>query len=189
MGTNTVNIKCDLNVDDAIAWNNYYLENSAQWKKNWKLIRFVFMPVMAICFTAGVIYLFMSINKGLVLSTMIASAIGIIIGIGGFLYYLFYPDILRRRIRKTAKIAYSHKNNFIGNHKYTVSAEGIRDNDEAIVKWTAVEDIVQTDTHVFVLVHPQKAIIIPKRAFLDDAAINRFMQEAKTIFQTAQKTA
>jgi hypothetical protein len=55
------------------------------------------------------------------------------------------------------------------------------------VKWTAVEDIVQTDNHIFILVHPKKAIIIPKRAFPDDAALNRFIQDVKNIFQAAQK--
>ena len=65
------------------------MENSPQWKKNWKLIRFVFMPMMAICFILGVIYLS---TKGLYLSTLIAGAIGIIIGGGGFLYYLLLPE-------------------------------------------------------------------------------------------------
>ena len=186
MGTNVLNLKCELNIDDAIAWNIYYMENSPQWKKNWKLIRFVFMPVMAICFILGVVYLS---TKGLYLSTVIAGGIGIIIGGGGFLYYLYYPNILRRRIRKTARKAYSYKNNLVGNHRYNISAEGIRDNDEAIVKWTAVEDIVQTDKHLFILVHPKKAIIIPKRAFPDDSAFSHFTQDIKTIFQTSQRTA
>jgi hypothetical protein len=185
MGTNTFSVKCELNVDDAIAWNYYYLENSPQWKKNWKLIRFVFMPMMVICFLAGAIYLFVSINQGLILSKFISGAIGIIIGGGGFLYYYFYPNILRRRIRKTAHKAYSYKNTFIGSHKYTVSAEGIRDNDEALVKWTAVEGIEQTDKHVFILVHSKKAVIIPKRAFSDDGALTGFIQGVEDIFKTA----
>ena len=67
MSTNIVNIKCELDVNDAIAWNYYYLENSAQWKKNWKLIRFVFMPVMAICFVAGIIYLLNGVNTGTII--------------------------------------------------------------------------------------------------------------------------
>ena len=188
MNTNTVNIKCELDVNDAIAWNYYYLENSAQWKKNWKLIRFVFMPVMAICFVAGIIYLLSGVNTGTI-SSVVGGGIGIIIGAGGFLFYLYYPDIMRRRIRKTAKIAYSYKNNFIGAHKYSVSPEGVRDNDEAIVKWTAIENIVQTDSHIFILVYPKKAIIIPKKAFPDDAAFNGFAQGVKDIFQAAQKSA
>jgi hypothetical protein len=187
METNTVSIKCELDVNDAIAWNYYYLENSVQWKKNWKLIRFVFMPVMAICFVAGIIYLLSGVNTGTIIS-VVGGGIGIIIGAGGFLFYLYYPNIMRRRIRKTAKIAYSYKNNFIGIHKYSVSPEGVRDNDEAVVKWTAIENIAQTDAHIFILVYPKKAIIIPKRAFADEAAINHFMQEVKTILQTAQKT-
>ena len=188
MSTNKLNIKCELNIDDAIAWNYYYLENGAQWEKNWNLIRFLFMPVMAICFILGIIYLLSSTNKGLVLSTVVGG-IGIILGGGGFLYFIFYPNMLRRKIRKTATIVYSRgQNSLIGRHSFIISAEGIRDNDNAIVKWTAVEDIAQTDTHVFILVYPKKAIIIPKRAFADEAAINHFMQGVKTIFQAAQKT-
>ncbi|MGP8079722.1 MAG: YcxB family protein [Dehalococcoidales bacterium] len=186
MATNTINLKCELNVEDAIAWNNYYLENSAQWIKNWKLIRFVFMPVMVICFLLGVIYLLVN---PLYLSTVIAGGIGIILGGGGFLYLFFYPNTLHRRIRKTAQKAYSYRNSLVGNHQYAVSTAGIVDNDNDIVKWTAVEDIVQTDTHIFILVRPKKAVIIPKRAFPDSAAIDRFVTNVKAIYQTAQKTA
>ena len=189
MSTNTINLKCELKIEDAIAWNEYYLENSAQWKRNWKIIRFVFMPVMVICFLAGIVYLFISINKGLMLSTLIAGLIGIIIGCGGFLYLFFYPTTLRRRIRKYAYKAYSYKNTFVGPHQYLISRAGIRDNDEETVKWTAVEDIARTDSHVFILVYPKKAIIIPNRAFPDDAAINSFVQNLREIFQAEQKTA
>jgi hypothetical protein len=186
MATNTINLKCELNVEDAIAWNEYYLENSAQWKKNWKLIRFLFMPVMVICFILGVIYLLVN---PLYLSTLIAGGIGIFLGGGGFLYYFFYPNTMRRRIRKTAKKAYSYRNSFIGSHQYAVSTAGIVDNDNDLVKWTAVEDIVQTETHIFILVRPKKAVIIPKRAFADSAAAERFMTNIRSIFQAAQKTA
>jgi hypothetical protein len=188
MSTNSLNVKCELNIEDAIAWNYYYLENSAQWKKNWKLIRLVFMPIMAICFVISIIYLIKGID-GSILSTVVGGGIGIIIGGGGFIYYVFYPDMLRRKIRKTAKIVYGRgENSLIGKHNLIISAVGITDNDNAIVKWTAVEDIAQIDEHIFILVHPDKAIIIPKRAFPDDAAVNRFMQDVKDIFQTARKT-
>jgi len=189
MGTNTVNVKCDLKVEDAIAWNNYYLENSKQWKNNWKLIRFVFIPVMAICFIVGTVYLISGIINGHTIGVMLAGGIGTIIGAVGFFYYLYYPNILKRKIKKNAHIAYSRQNSFIGNHKYTVSAEGIRDNDEALVKWTAVEGIDQTATHLFILVHPKKAVIIPKRSFSDDAAFNRFFQDVTAIFHAAIKIA
>ena len=186
---NAITKNCELNVEDAVAWSNYYLENSPQWKRNWKLIRFVFMPVMVLCFAVSVGYLVISANKGLTISSMIAGGIGIIVGLGGFLYYSYYPAILRRRIRKAAQKVYSRQNNFIGNHKYIVSAEGIRDNDENIVKWTAVEGIAQTDKHVFILVNPKKALIIPKRAFADDAAVNRFTADIRAIFQASRKAA
>jgi hypothetical protein len=185
MATNTINLKCELNVEDAIAWNNYYLENSPQWIKNWKLIRFLFMPVMVICFLLGVIYLLVN---PLYLSTIIAGGIGIILGGGGFLYLFSYPGRLRRKIRKAAQKAYSYKNSFVGIHQYAISTVGVVDNDNDIVKWTAVEDIVQTGTHIFILVRPKKAVIIPKRAFADNAAADRFLTNVKNFFQAAQKT-
>ena len=187
MATNTINLKCELNVEDAIAWNNYYLENSPQWIKNWKLIRFLFMPVMVICFLLGVIYILVNVSA-LYLSTLIAGGIGIILGGGGFLYLFSYPGRLRRKIRKTAQKAYSYKNSFVGNHQYAISTVGVVDNDNDIVKWTAVEDIVQTGTHIFILVRPKKAVIIPKRAFADNAAADRFLTNVKSIFQATQKT-
>jgi hypothetical protein len=185
MATNTINLKCELNAEDAIAWNNYYMENSEQWKKNWKLIRFLFMPVMVICFLFGAIYLLVN---PLYLITIIAGGIGIVLGGGGFLYLYSYHGRLRGKIRKTALKAYSYKNNFVGNHQYAISTAGVVDDDNDIVKWTAVEDIVQTDTHIFILVRPKKAVIIPKRAFTDSGAADRFVTNVKSIFQVAQKT-
>jgi hypothetical protein len=189
MSTNSLIVKCELNIEDAIAWNYYFLENSTQWKKNWKLIRLVFMPIMAICFVISIVYLIRGINRSII-STIVGGGIGIIIGGGGFIYYVFYPDMLRRKIRKTAKIVYGRgENSLIGKHNLIISAVGITDNDNAIVKWTAVEDIVKTDTHIFILVHPNKAIIIPKRAFPDEAVVDQFIQDINTMFLTAPKTA
>ena len=140
MSTNILNIKCTLNIDDAIAWNYYYMENSAQWKNNWKLTRFMFMPIMVACFIIGIIYFTSSTIKGLGISVSVASIMGIILGASGFVYFLFDPNMLRRKIRNTAKQVHGQdKNSFVGTHKYTASPEGIRDNAEAIVKWTAVE--------------------------------------------------
>ena len=188
MSTNILNVKCTLTIDDAIAWNYYYMENSAQWKNNWKLMRFVFLPIMVACFIIGIIYFTSSTIKGLGISVSVASIMGIILGASGFVYFLFYPYMLRRKIRNTAKQVYGQgKNSFVGTHKYTASPEGIRDNAEAIVKWTAIEDIVQTDNYLFILVYPQKAIIIPKKAFPNEDAINRFMPAATALFQAAQK--
>jgi hypothetical protein len=186
--TNTITVMSELGVEDAIAWNNYYLENSPQWKTNWKMIRLVFMPVMVICFGMGIFYMFIAFDRNL-LSTFIAAAIGILIGVFGFIYFLLYPKMIKRRIRKNAQVIYGrHSNSFVGIHKYSISLEGIRDNEDALVKWDAVEEIVQNDTHIFILVNPKKAVIIPKKSFKDTAAANRFVQDANSIFQAAKKT-
>jgi len=188
MQNKTINVQSELTVEDAIAWNNYYLENSAQWKKNWQLMHFLFMPVMIICFGSGIFYLNLGFSRN-ILSTVVGGGLAILIGGGGFLYFLYYPKMLKRRIRKSAQLIYGRgPNSFVGLHKYTVSSEGIHDNEDALVKWIAVENIVKTPTHVFILVHEKKAIIIPRKSFPDEAAVNRFMQDANNIFKASQKT-
>jgi len=136
------------------------------------------------CFILGVIYLLVN---PLYLSTLIAGGIGIFLGGGGFLYYFFYPNTMRRRIRKPRK-SLQLPEQLRRQPPVCRLPVGIVDNDNDVVKWTAVEDIEQTDTHVFILVRPKKAVIIPKRAFADNAAAERFVTNVRNIFQAAQKT-
>jgi len=141
------------------------------------------MPVMVICFILGVIYLLVN---PLYLSTLIAGGIGIILAAAVPVLFLLSeydaaPDPQNRE--KSIQLPEQlHRH-----AQYTVSPEGIRDNDDALVKWTAVEDIVQTDKYVFILVHPKKAVILPKRTFPDKAAANRFFQDVQTYLRPRGK--
>ena len=191
MSTNEIDIECEVNIEDIIAWNYYFLQNRAQWKRNLKLWRFVFMPIMALFFTIGIIAFLMSIlmPRGEISEY---SILLIIIGLGGFLFYLFYPNVIRGNLRKTINKMYVQgKSDDIGVHKYLISPEGVRGItglSDGTVKWDAVENIVQTDKHLFILIHPNKAFIIPKRAFSDDSTFNQFAQDVKTMFKSSKTT-
>ena len=81
------------------------------------------------------------------------------------------------------------KNSHIGIHKYFISSEGVHDITEfndTTTKWNVIENIAQTIDHLFILVRPNSAFIIPKRAFPDDSAFNQNAQDIKGIFQTSQ---
>jgi hypothetical protein len=180
MSPSALNIECEINTDDLIAWNYYYIQNSSQWKRNIKILRFVLMPVMALCFIAGVIFFVKSISGGLLELGGLGGGL-IFLGAFGFIYYLFYPRILRRGIRKNVNKMYVQgKSADIGTHKYSISPEGVHATSrfaDSTVKWDAIEDVVQTDKHLFILIHPNKAGIIPKRAFPNDSTFNQFVQD------------
>jgi hypothetical protein len=191
MNTNEIKVECDVNIDDITAWNYYYLQNNAQSKRNLKLIRFVFMPIMAVLFILGVVLLLMDIlmPHGEMSAT---NVVLILIGGGGFLVYLFYLNNIRDNLRKTINKMYSQgKNDVVGPQKYSISSEGVRDTNElseGIVKWEAVENVVQTGNHLFITIRPNKSFIIPKRAFSDDASFNQFVQDVRTIFEASHKS-
>jgi hypothetical protein len=82
------------------------------------------------------------------------------------------------------------ENSTIGVHKYSISLEGVRDitkfNDNT-TKWHVVENIAQTVEHLFILLRPNAAFIIPKRAFPDDTVFSQIVHDINSMFQKSQK--
>ena len=193
MSTNSLYLECELTIDDAVAWNYYYLQNTSRWKINWILIRFIFLPIMALFFLATTIFLITSIIMGLGWDTIFNGIIGVIIGGSGFFYALNVRRIRLQRVKAILNKTYAGgKNAELGIHKYTISLEGIHDIidlDDTKIKWDAIEKVVQINEHLLIVERPNKAIIIPRHAFPDDAAFNGFAQGVKDIFQAAQKSA
>jgi hypothetical protein len=112
-------------------------------------------------------------------------------GAAGFVYYYFYPKIIKSNLRKTVRKAFSEgKNSVIGMHKYTFTAEGIHESgelSEGTIKWQAVEKLVQDEKYLFIIIRPNAACIIPKRVFPDEAAFNSFVQNVNELYRAAPK--
>jgi len=111
-------------------------------------------------------------------------------GLWGFLYFLFFSKILQfttaRRIRKNYK---KGQNLTLGIHNYLISIEGVNDVTEFTsikVKWAAIENIWETDKHLFIHIRPNAGYIIPKRAFQDKATVIQFTKDLKELFQAAK---
>ena len=148
MGSNELTVECELNTDDITAWNYYHIKTNPPWKRNLTLARYVFMPFMALFFIIGIIFLILRNN--LEISELSFSCILLIVlSTCGFIYFLFYPHIVQRTIKKNVKKMYVQgKSNDLGTHKYSISSNGIHESSKfsnGILNWDAVENVVKTE--------------------------------------------
>jgi YcxB-like protein len=185
---NEIKVECEIEKEDVIAWNNYYIQNAPKSKRSLKKIRLLMLPLMFVMFIFGIIFLFGGNFFNFLTGERLT--IGIIFflwGLWGFFYFLFLAKIIQfntaRRIRKNYK---KGQNLTLGVHNYSISAEGINDVTEfsnSKLKWTAIEDIWETDKHLFIHIRPNAGYIIPKRAFPDEATAIQFSKDLKALFQ------
>jgi hypothetical protein len=76
---------------------------------------------------------------------------------------------------------------FLGRHSVTITPEGFRgtgDHGESYIKWTAVERVVNSGSHVFFYVAARSAVVIPRRAFAGEDQFLQFV-DATSRFQQA----
>lgn len=188
MNANTLNIKCEVNIDDIIAYFYYHSLYNPRSKRRLKILRFAFTAISFLVIVGGII---------LIGSTSVwefDTVLGIILtcfGLAGLLSFILdYCDFLRRNITKKVRNLYGQgKNSGASFYKYSFSPEGIHYTTEfskSDISWEIIEDIIQISKHIFVVVRPKSALIIPKRAFTDDSAFNKAAQEIKALFQASQ---
>jgi hypothetical protein len=184
LNNESINIDCEVTVNDVVAWNDYHWQKNSNRQLTLRLLRFVFLPVFALLFILGILMFSSYIITGT--GSFDLFIFPIIMGGCGILYCLFWPkiksDMNRNRLIKT----YSQgKNGVVGQHKYSITQGGVHDItavDVTTIKWDAIENIVQTKTHMFIVVRPLTALIVPRSGFSNDSAFSQFVEDTKYLF-------
>jgi hypothetical protein len=109
----------------------------------------------------------------------------------------FFTFFIKKPIIKDISKRYGEgKNAVTGKHLVSITPENIKDIGETVeetAKWDIIENVVSTDKYLFIIARAtQGALIIPRKAFADDAAFNLFAETAKKYHQAslaAAKTA
>jgi len=140
------------------------------------------MPFMILSILVGIIFAVAGIGQ--------TSYLLIILGSIGSLYYLCYPAIQRWNMRRNVRNMFNQGHiECMGRHEYSITGEGVHDITEfgdSFVNWKAIENVVWTNNHLFILIRPLSANVIPQRAFPDDATYNQFAEEVRAIFHISQ---
>jgi hypothetical protein len=169
-------IEYELNIQDEIEFNLYPLQSPKQQTARINLI------------TVAVVSVPLFIILGLVVLIRDEDIHGITyLILASFWVYTTwytsdYQSIRRRLIKKLGKQNGKLPNAFLSNTRMNITADGIyakSEFEESKTYWKAIREIVQTERYIYLYELPNRAFIIPKRAFPNEESFNLFVQTAK----------
>jgi hypothetical protein len=176
-----MDIEYDVNLDDAVEFNHYVSNHNPKSKNRRKIVRAIYIfDIVVFAFIGLVSLLGNQIITGVIFSLLA-------VGIGTYYWYRFSRVRIKQAVVKQyVKIP----NEEICRHKLSISDSGlhdITDYEESTTHWSAFNEILQTNKYLYFFMKPGKAYIVPKRAFADDMAFNRFVETARNYHSKAVK--
>ncbi|MFT8873022.1 MAG: YcxB family protein [Sporolactobacillus sp.] len=100
----------------------------------------------------------------------------------GVLWFLFYPKWFERSVRRRLMRVIDEQfgANVCIDEQLSADEDALVEDsaagDTLRVRWSTLEKIGETETHVFFFIHAMAAIIVPKRVFTNEAEIARLKQ-------------
>jgi len=101
------------------------------------------------------------------------------------------PWLYRRSLRRNARLHYQGPGaaSLLGWHEVTVDPEGIRITSTAAemkLRWPHVSTVLVEDRHIVVAAGSVRVIVVPRRAFSDDASFARFVETCRTLQSSSE---
>ncbi|MCB1592117.1 MAG: YcxB family protein [Alphaproteobacteria bacterium] len=179
MADDTIEVEFQLTVDDLVAFNAFTCNKLANKCAVCKPIA-GFIILNAFCGLLSFVFLkdrpeFFSLF------------VGIFLGIVAITFLYMYTN------KRTLKSIYDHKSYkdicFFDRRTFRLLSDCIQEltsRSETLYKWSAVKGVDQDRNHIFIFLGPSLAYIVPKRAFADEAAFERFYQKCLEYFNAAK---
>ena len=179
-----MNIDYDINLEDIVEFNIYVLKNHPHIKNRRRIMQISFLSLISLLFIGGLVQYFAGNDSSLAVLLLV-----IAIGLAVFYWYSSRPSRTRNGIRKAVIRQYRKiPNEEMCRHKLSVSEEGLQvvtDYTESKAPWSAFSEIVKTPDYLYFFFQPEKAHIVPKRAFSGEKTFNRFAETAMAYFEKA----
>jgi YcxB-like protein len=160
-------VEFELEPRDVEAWHLYHIERSRSHRLNYLVTGLIVAGVLAV-------------RTNQLTESVVLSSVGAVVGFG--LGWLLGRALMRSYVRFSARqYAGAAAATQFGKHQLTIDAAGIAEIGPASQHrndWRAVEDIVQTSAHLFVIIAGGYAYIVPKRAFSTPDEVEAFRAAA-----------
>lgn len=154
-------------VDDLVAFNEFHARRTGVTKKLTRLLAVALLALLALL-------LVLSLQGGIAGATIgIVAVLGLAVTA---LSVVLFPRVLRRMVR--AQLAQGRNTALLGSRSLAVEDDGLVERSgsaESKTRWRAVEHVASNDDYLFVYVSAVTAHVIPRRAFEDRAAMDRFV--------------
>jgi hypothetical protein len=163
-------IEYDITKDDFMSFNMHHLENSETTKKTLFKQRYI-VPIIYLVMP----FILIRVTFVPLIFWLIPSVAAIILWIT--FYPRYFMSFTRRNIEKLLKEG--NNQNLFGPVSVSLEDEGIREisnQGESKAKWSSIEKIEETKTHIYIYLSAISAAIIPLRAFSDINEKNEFLR-------------
>jgi hypothetical protein len=166
----SLKVEFNLTKDDYIAFNMYYLENSATIKRTLFIHRyFVSLVFLVLPFLLAAV------------SDVPFMIWLVLYGLAFILWIIFYPryfmSITKKRIIKM--IDEGKNSHMFGFRSITLTETGVeetKEHGESKTAWSSIEKVEELQDYLYIFVGSLNAYIVPDRAFDNDEQKNEFLQ-------------
>jgi hypothetical protein len=181
-----VTIEHELLVDDMVALAAFHYEHAPAERRRRRLVQgfivvvFIFLAVSALYSVINSPVEWTPLGVAISFVPLVCPAILLIL--------VFTPALRRWQARRSVFKAFgeSDPNAQAGRQRLTITDQSVTVESavaEMTVAWRDVSDIVDTETHVFLCTYEGQVIVVPRRAFPDQAAFDAFIAQARMLSQ------
>jgi hypothetical protein len=191
-----VDIAYEITAEDLVAFNLYHWRHSPATRRHIGRAQLVYPTVwLAAGLFAGWVFRYRPSNDPEItrLASLALMLAWPLIALGaGVWWFFWYPRYYRAKVVQVTRRALAEGKNraSTGLFSLTVSPEGVvekSDYGQRSYRWEAVERVESTDDHAFLYTAACEAIVIPRRAFLDRPAFERFTRAARGYLDTYRR--
>jgi hypothetical protein len=177
---NKVDIQYELDFNDVVQYESYYLTNDPAFKRLRLLLRII-IPIGIVALIATIISAFFSgIDIGITLFIGLLELVLVV-------YSIFFPKIIQMILRKSNNRVFSQKPNaVIGKHQVLIDPVGFTDINEtgqSAIRWNGISWLGRNDQYLFLKLAGSSFCILPKRAFSGEANFNKFVETVKLYYE------
>jgi hypothetical protein len=173
-----MDLKYEIGIDDARAYSEYFVNNNSEFNKkiNSNRRRFIYTTIISIIGVGLFAW------RGQLITSVVFGAVAI----GFLVVYISYPYFSRKRaLSKLVNQSEQVLKGGFSKQKLSVTDEGMvykTSSGESNFKWDKLENVINTDQHLFLIIHSFGAVIVPKRDFVTDPDFQQLMTLVKTYF-------
>lgn len=177
-------VQYEVTEHDVSAFAIYLFDHSPVIKKQFKNFNCISAIIVSITLFIFMFAYFYRISSNAFIIALLTSLMA---GVTGFLFSI--PIGRRDYVRKFKQIAFDGKKSKREQTTVVLNEDSIHiqvESGESFIKWSAITDVKETDTHIFLLLSSTTAFIVPKRAFSTNETMQVFYARAEELQRSAQ---
>jgi len=176
-------VMCHVTEDDLLAWARHFMQHTNVLKKQRRMV-----ALSLACLLLGSVLLLGTVTGEWLVTFVLLCPLFVIVGTG----ILLLPLIQRRSTARLHRQLYRQGNlrNSIGDVRYEITPDELRRETRygrSVNYWQGIEGIELGEEHLFIIIAPGSAYLVPYRDFNDEQHRTNFLTACQDWFEQGQE--